>query len=43
LKTELNYLGHVTSECAKPDPGKVKVIDNFCTFKITMDVNRVLP
>ena len=44
FKTELNYLGHVvSSEGVKPDPGKVKAIDNFSTFKNTTDANRVLP
>jgi len=42
LKNELNYLGHVRSEGVKHDPGKVKVIDNYSTFTITMDVNRLL-
>jgi len=43
LRTEFNYLGHVTIEGVKPDPGKVKAINNFSILKNTTDVNEVLP
>lgn len=33
LKTELNYLGHVTCEGVKPDPQKVEAICEFPTPK----------
>jgi hypothetical protein len=42
LKTELNYLGHVTSEGVKPNPQKVKAIKEFSTPKNTTDVKSFL-
>jgi hypothetical protein len=42
LKTELSYLGHVTSEGVKPDPLKVKVIKEFPTPRNTKDVKSSL-
>jgi len=42
LKTELNYIGHVTSEGVKPDPEKVKAINNFPIPKNTTDVKSFL-
>ena len=38
FKTELNYLGHLTREGVKTDPGKVKAINNFPTPRNTIDV-----
>jgi hypothetical protein len=44
LKTELSYLGHlyVTSEGVRPDPGKVRAINEFPTPKNTTDVKSFL-
>jgi len=42
LKTELNYLGHVTSESVKPGPEKFKAIKNFPILKNTTDVKSFL-
>ena len=43
LKTDLNYLGCVvTSEGVKPDPQKVKAINDFPTLRNTTDVKSFL-
>jgi hypothetical protein len=42
LKTELNYLGHVTGEGVKPDPNKVRAIKEFPVPKNVTDVKSFL-
>jgi len=43
LKTELNYLGHVvTSEGVRPDPAKVKAVNEFPIPKNITDVKSFL-
>jgi hypothetical protein len=42
LKTELNYLGHVTDEGGKSEPGKVMTINNFPIPKNTAYVKSFL-
>jgi len=42
LKTELNYLGHVTNEGVKPDPEKAKAIKHFPIPKNPIDVKSFL-
>jgi hypothetical protein len=43
LKTEINYLGHVvTSDGVKPDPEKIKAINNIPIPKTTTDVKSFL-
>ena len=42
LKTEISYLGHVTSEGVRPDPEKIKAITNFPTPKNTTYIKSFL-